>query len=84
VLPRAVGIHRLSRNLRGFRAPQSPRVALTASSVKAASEQPLVIPVSRLAPYGAREPLRVEEGGEVPRGQVFFFFGPPGIVVFGV
>ena len=49
-------------------------VALTASSVKAASEQPLVISVSRLAPYGAREPLRVEEGDEVPEGQVFFLW----------
>ena len=58
-------------------------VAITASSVKAASEQPLVIPVSRFVPYSAREPLCVEEGGEVPEGQVFYF-GPPGIVVFGV
>ena len=48
------------------------------------SEEPLVIPVFRLAPYGAREPFRVEEGGEVPEGQVHCFIGPPGIVVFGV
>ena len=53
-------------------------VALTASSVKAASEQPFVIPVSRLAPYSARVPLRVEEGGVVPEGQVLFFLWSTG------
>ena len=46
--------------------------------MKAASEQLLVIPVSRLAPYGAREPFRVEEGGEVPEGQVHFFLWSTG------
>ena len=60
------------RNRPGSNRYQKMWVALTASSVKAASEQSLVIPVFRLAPYSMREPLRVEEGGEVLEGQVFF------------